>query len=154
MKNYHYHPELKYFIGESFAMESPREPGVYLLPAHATKVQPPECGLREIQIFNGESWDIIEDKRGTYYSTERPEVIDSFYKFETIDIIGNDNPLKAPENATKEKPPEVPEGHYLTWNDGWVLEEIPPPKVLTPQEKLESLGLTIEDLKDLLGISN
>jgi hypothetical protein len=46
-----------------------------------------------------------------------------------------------PENSTKEQPPEVPEGHFLTWNDGWVLEQIIPP---TPQQKLESLGLTVE----------
>jgi hypothetical protein len=152
MKIYNYHQELKYFIGEDYAFESPLEPGIFLIPAHATDIKPPQCGLREIQIFNGTSWDVIEDKRGTYYSTKKPEIINSFYKFEAVDIIKNDNPLKAPENSTKEKPPEVPEGYYLTWNDGWVLEEIPLPPVLTPQEKLENLGLTIEDLKDLLGL--
>jgi hypothetical protein len=127
-------------MGAQEAFESPREPGVYAVPLYATTIEPPECGLTEIQIFNGTSWDIVEDQRGTYYSTQ------------TLEIIENDNPSKAPENATKEVPPEVPEGHYLTWNDGWVLEEIPPPPVLTPQQKLENLGLTIEDLKDLLGI--
>jgi hypothetical protein len=142
MKIYNYHQELKYLIGEENAFESPLEPGAFLIPAHATDIEPPECELREVQIFNGTSWDIVEDQRGIYYSTQ------------TQQVIMNYNPLEAPENATKEVPPEVPEGHYLTWNDRWVLEEIPPLPVLTPQEKLESLGLTIEDLKDLLGISN
>ena len=140
MINYHFSPYYFHFMGAQEAFESPREPGVYAVPLYATTIEPPECGLREIQIFNGTSWDIVEDQRGTYYST------DGFFQ-----IIENDNPLKAPENTTKEVPPEVPEGHYLTWNDGWVLEEIP---VLTPQKKLENLGLSIEDLKDLLGISN
>lgn len=143
MINYHFSPYYFHFMGAQEAFESPREPGVYAVPLYATTIEPPECGLREIQIFNGTSWDIVEDQRGTYYST------DGFFQ-----IIENDNPSKAPENATKEVPPEVPEGHYLTWNDGWVLEEIPPPPVLTPQQKLENLGLTIEDLKDLLGIPN
>jgi hypothetical protein len=138
MKNYHYQPELRYFIGESYAVESPREPGFYLTPAHATKIEPPECSLREIQIFNGESWDIIEDKRGTYYSTL------------TFEVIVNDNPLEVPENSTKEKPPEIAEGYILKWNDEWVLEEKP---ILTAKQKLENLGLSVEDLKDLLGIS-
>ena len=152
MKIYNYHQELKYFIGEDDAFESPLEPGIFLIPAHATGIKPPQCGLRQIQIFNGTSWDTIEDKRGTYYSTKKPEVIDSFYKFETVDIIENNNPLKAPENSTKEVPPEVPEGHYLTWNDGWVLEDIPPPPILTPEEKLARSGLTVEELKALLGL--
>ncbi len=142
MINYHFNPTYFHFTGSAPAFESPREPGVYAVPLFATTVEPPECGLREIQIFNGTSWDIIEDQRGTYYSTDG-----------AFQIIENDNPLKAPENATKEVPPEVPEGHCLTWNDGWVVEEIPAPPVLTPQEKLEAIGLTIEDLKDLLGIS-
>jgi hypothetical protein len=143
MINYHFNPTYFHFIGEAEAFESPREPGVYAIPLCATRIKPPECGLREIQIFNGTSWDIVEDQRGTYYST------DGFFQ-----IIENDNPLKAPENATKESPPEVPEGHILKWNDGWVVEEIPPPPVFTPQQRLEMMGLTIEDLKDLLGISN
>jgi hypothetical protein len=142
MINYHFNSSYFHFIGEAEAFESPREPGVYAIPLYATRVKPPECGLKEIQIFNGTSWDVVEDQRGTYYSTTRPEIIE------------NDNPLKAPENSTKDKPPEVPKGHILKWNNGWVLEEIPPPPVLTPQQKLENLGLTIEDLKDLLGISN
>jgi hypothetical protein len=142
MINYHFNPIYLHFTGSADAFESPREPGVYTIPLFATRIEPPECGIREIQIFNGTSWDIVEDKRGIYYSTEKPEIIE------------NDNPSKAPENATKEVPPEVPEGYILKWNDGWILEEIPPPPVLTPQQKLEAFGLTIEDLKDLLGISN
>jgi hypothetical protein len=137
MKIYHFNLIYGHYTGESDAFESPRRPGDYLIPLFATDIKPPECELREIQIIDGNSWKVVEDKRGIYYSTQTQQVIE------------NDNPLESPENSTKKQPPEVPEGHFLTWNDGWVLEQIIPP---TPQEKLESLGLTVEDLKVLLGI--
>jgi hypothetical protein len=120
---------------------APLEPGKWLIPAHATDIEPPTCESNQIQVFNGKSWDIIEDQRGIYYSTKTREVIE------------NDNPLETPENATKEVPPEVPEGYILTWNDEWVLEELPPPPVLTAEEKLQQSGLTVEELKELLGLS-
>ena len=141
MKIYNYHSEYKYFINTSIADESPLEPGVFLIPAHATDIESPTCDSNQIQIFNGTSWDIIEDKRGIYYSTQTQEVIE------------NCNPLEAPENTTKEKPPEVPKGKVLKWNDGWVLEDIPTPPVLTPAEKLANAGLTVEELKSLLGLT-
>jgi hypothetical protein len=144
MINYHYHPELKYFTGEGSAFESPRDPGLFLIPAYATNIEPPTCESNQVQVFNGESWDIVEDKRGIYYSTQ------------TQEIVVNNNPLEVPNNLTKERPPElseIPEGYKLIWNDGWVFEEIPPPPVLTPIEKLQQSGLTIEELKEILGIS-
>ena len=140
MKIYNYHPDYKYFYCESEADPSPLEPGVFLIPAHATDIKPPTCELNQIQIFNETSWDIIEDKRGTYYSIQTQQVIENY------------NPLISPENATTQKPPEVTEGYKLTWNDEWVLEELPPPPVLTPEEKLAQSGLTIEELKGLLGL--
>ena len=142
MKIYNYHQELKYFIGEENAFESPLEPGVFLISAHATGIEPPSCESNQIQVFNESSWNVIEDNRGIYYSTE------------TQQVIINDNPLKSPENTTKEVPPEVTEGYKITWNNGWVLEELPPPPVLTPLEKLTAAGLTVDELKNLLGISN
>ena len=140
MKIYNYHPDYKYFYCESEADPSPLEPGVFLIPAHATDIKPQTCELNQIQIFNETSWDIIEDKRGTYYSIQTQQVIENY------------NPLISPENATTQQPPEVTEGYKLTWNDEWVLEELPPPPVLTPEEKLAQSGLTIEELKGLLGL--
>lgn len=143
MKIYHYHPEYKHFICDDVAQPSPLDPpGVWLIPAHATEIEPPEFSEGFIPIFNGTSWDIIEDKRGIYYNT-----------YDLIGIIQNYNPLIAPENSTKEPPPEVPEGKILNWNDGWILKDIPPQPELTPQEKLERAGLTVEELKTLLGLN-
>lgn len=39
---YHYHPVHFTYMGSSPADESPLEPGVYLIPAYATMVTPPE----------------------------------------------------------------------------------------------------------------
>jgi len=138
MKIYNYHPEYKHFIGVSIADESPLEPGVWLIPAQATDIEPPTCDSNQIQIFNGTFWDIVEDQRGTYY-----EISSGI-------LQENTNPLEAPENATKEQPPEVPERCYLIWNDGWVIKQKP---VLTPAEKLANAGLTVEELKSLLGLT-
>ena len=141
MEIYNYHPEYKHLTGVSIADESPLEPGVFLIPAYATDIKPPEVSESKIQVFKDNQWNIIEDRRGIYYSTQTQEVIENY------------NPLEAPENATRENPPEVPDGKVLKWNDGWVLEDIPPLPVLTPEEKLANAGLTIEELKSLLGLT-
>jgi hypothetical protein len=43
MNIYHYHPETKQFIASGVADQSPLEPGVWLIPAYATNVEPPEA---------------------------------------------------------------------------------------------------------------
>jgi hypothetical protein len=151
MKIYHYHPEYKNLICDDVAEQSPLdEPGVYLIPAHATSIEPPKFSKGSIPIFLNDSWEIIEDKRGLYYNISTGE--ESY----------NDNPLQTPENTTAEKPPEVPSGKKLKWNNEWILEDISnelptQPEIidenLTPQEKLQRIGLSIDDLKVLLGLN-
>ena len=138
MKIYNYHQDHKTYLGSSNADESPLEPGAFIIPAHATTAQPPKCDNNQIQIFNGSSWEIKENCCGTYYSTITQEKIE------------HQNPLEPPENATKQQPLEVPEGYDLEWNDQWELKEIPIPEPLTIEQKLESIGLTIEELKSVL----
>ena len=140
MKIYNYHSEYKSYIGSSNADESPLEPGVYHIPAYATDIEPPVCQENQIQVFDGTSWNIIENKTGIYY------------KIPSGILYLNSNPLEEPENTTKEQPPEVPEGKILKWDNGWVLEDIPLPQELTPAEKLANAGLTVKELKSLLGL--
>ena len=140
MKIYNYHPDYSYFLSEDVADPSPLEPGAWLIPAHATTVEPPTANDGEVAIFDGTSWSVIEDKRGVYYPYEFPEP----------EI--NNNPLEAPLNSTREVPPIITENQTLSWNDGWVVEDLPPQPELTPEEKLANAGLTVDDLRNLLGL--
>jgi hypothetical protein len=143
MKTYHYHPEYKILTYEDEAEQSPLDPpGTWLVPAYSTLIEPPEFQEGKVSFYdeNQEKWIVIDDYRGVYYN------INNFQE------IYNDNPLVIPENTTKEKPPEVPPGYTLKWNNKWELEKIPEPEPLTPQQKLESAGLTVEELKELLGL--
>ena len=140
---YHYHPEYNYFVGQDDADPSPLEPGKYLTPLHATRIAPPECEDGQIQIFDGTFWSVVEDRRGTCYYTD------------LSGSIFNYNPSTMPTGTTKDIPPEVGENQELIWDDGWVLNNVEPaePVVLTPEQKLANAGLTVEELKGLLGIS-
>ncbi|MFN4124431.1 hypothetical protein [Pannonibacter indicus] len=53
---YHFHPATAQYLGFSEADESPLEPGVYLIPAHATDVPPPEPADGFIRKFVDGGW--------------------------------------------------------------------------------------------------
>ncbi|MGP2976578.1 tail fiber assembly protein [Serratia nevei] len=90
------------FIGSVF-MTIPANMG---LPANTTDI-PCECNLGETGIFNGESWQYVEDVRGTQYWNERGQgfVISSLQ--ETL-----------PEWAITHAPPAVTPGHVLLFTGG------------------------------------
>jgi hypothetical protein len=48
-----------FLTGMHAACESPLEPGVFLLPAHATFLSPPQCPEGSFPRFNGASWEIF-----------------------------------------------------------------------------------------------
>jgi hypothetical protein len=56
MKIYNYNSENGYFVGESLADESPLEPGIFLIPAHATTIEPPTTTNNELAVFDGQLW--------------------------------------------------------------------------------------------------
>lgn len=61
MDIYHYDPDTGDFIGIGTADESPMEPGVYLVPAHATRVLPPEYDkTTHICRFVEGAWQVCE----------------------------------------------------------------------------------------------
>jgi hypothetical protein len=60
MKIFHYHPDTKIFLGEDIADESPLEPGVWLIPAHATSKVPPSITDKEQLLWDGEDWKIFD----------------------------------------------------------------------------------------------
>jgi hypothetical protein len=102
MNIYHYIADTGIYHAEGLADESPLEPGVFLVPAHATTAAPPEVTEPEIAVFRDGEW--------------------------SVELL---------------PPPPEPEP---------VLEP-PVPVDLTPAEKLAASGLTVEELKTLLGLN-
>jgi len=58
MDIFHYHPDTGIYLGQDKADESPLEPGVWLVPAHATELKPPQPGEGEEIVWTGEAWDV------------------------------------------------------------------------------------------------
>jgi hypothetical protein len=101
MNIYHYIADTGIFYSEGVADESPLEPGIFLIPAHATTVAPPDVTEPEIAVFRYGEW--------------------------SVELL---------------PPPPEPEP-----------EPEPPVLVkLTPAEKLAASGLTVDELKELLGL--
>ena len=55
------------YTGETTAEPSPREEGVWLIPANATPLEPPVTGEHECAVFRNGRWSVRYDFRGTTY---------------------------------------------------------------------------------------
>jgi hypothetical protein len=58
MKVFNYNPDTGEFVSESEADESPLEPGVFLIPANATDLEPPSYGPGERAVFAEGKWSV------------------------------------------------------------------------------------------------
>lgn len=58
MTIYHYNSDTGEFVGSSEAEESPREPGVFLIPLHATIEPAPEIPEGKRAIFSDDHWTL------------------------------------------------------------------------------------------------
>lgn len=56
MKIYHYNAGSGEYLGEGRADESPLEPGIFLIPAHATTVAPPAEVAGKTRHFEAGAW--------------------------------------------------------------------------------------------------
>lgn len=52
MDIFHFHPETGIYLGPGTADESPLEPGVFLLPAHATFLSPPTATVGQRAVYD------------------------------------------------------------------------------------------------------
>ena len=125
---YNYDPRTRIYTGASQADESPLEPGVFLIPAHAISQPPPGwikaegaaiphdayaalmAGKLERFTSAGE-WECIDDVRGVWYDTDGQPV-------KVSDLDADVSQL------TREAPPAVPKGRLarrLLDNSGWEL---------------------------------
>jgi len=64
---YNYNPINGEYTGIGVAKESPREPGVFLIPANAVTAVPPTVGTDEVAVWNGTKWEKQADYRGKVY---------------------------------------------------------------------------------------
>lgn len=58
---YHFDPVTRTLRGQSVADESPLEPGVFLIPANATGLVPPDVPPGKYAAFDGERWQLLDD---------------------------------------------------------------------------------------------
>lgn len=99
---YNYDPVTGIYLGMEVAKESPLEPGEYLIPAHATPVEPPVAMDGQARVWKGLAWEYVEDHRAeTVYSTTtaQPRVVSELGAI--------------PEGFTLLAPPAYP-----VWSDG------------------------------------
>lgn len=64
MKVHHYDSVTGEYLESANAQESPLEPGVFLVPACATVINPPEVQDGFARCWAGEAWAQVQDHRG------------------------------------------------------------------------------------------
>lgn len=105
---YHYDKATGEYLGSTQAKESPREPGVYRIPAYATDKAPPTAGENEAPVFSVEldGWALVPNWRGTVYwlpsdgDSDDPDVVDG----REITELG----VEPPVDAVYSLPPKSP----------------------------------------------
>jgi len=116
------------FTGIGEADESPLEPGVWLIPAGATMLAPPDFSEKQAAVWTGADWALCEDHRGeVHYSTADGSTL-------TVSALG---PLAEVAPGTTDIPPpaEMPADHRLVWKDTeWGFEILPPPTAVTMRQ--------------------
>jgi hypothetical protein len=120
------HPDTREFSSVGVANESPLEPGVFAIPADATTVEPPEREEGRARVFRDGVWTQVEDHRGEHYWDEQGMEV-------RIDYLG-----EVAEGLRSEPPPPQPTPPLWT--------------SLSTEEKLEAMGISIDDLRALLGV--
>ena len=131
MKIYNYHPVTKEFLSESTADKSPLEPGVFLIPANAARIIPPEIGENQTAVFENNEWVIKPDFRGKagFHKETKEEI--------TITEIG-----ELPEYFTEAQPAD-----YSNWNAELNQWEIDPEKekaIFNTQLEFEMITIETE----------
>ncbi len=72
---YHY-DQNGIYTGMSTVTPSPLEPGRYLVPARAVEMEPPQAGLNQWPVWNGQNWELEPNFRGrTGYKTDTGEEV-------------------------------------------------------------------------------
>lgn len=129
------------FIGTAMAEPDPEVKDRMVLPGACVATPPPSYGAGQQARWFNDSW-IIENSEVVFITNEIPPEGVTFV-WDGIEIT-----------TTNVKIPEMTDRQTATWNGKeWLIENLPEPEpapVLTPIEKIEALGLTVDDLKALI----
>lgn len=82
------------YLSQTEAMESPREPGVYLIPAGCVEIEPPAADDGKVAVWTGDAWTLVVDHRGEVWYLDGEAI--------TIDIVGD--PAELGYSATALEP--------------------------------------------------
>lgn len=138
MNIYHYNPITGEFLSVGLADPNPLEPGKFLIPAHATEIEPPVTSEKQVAVWKGSAWGVEEDNREeVLYKTTTGEEI-------KISEIG---PL--PWDCTRTPRPS----EFYFW-DGqcWVLNfnkacEAKCQEIASARYASEISGITVDNIK-------
>ena len=130
MKIYNYDGQTKEFTDKGYAQPNPKKDGEFLLPSNATTLEPLEPKDGFAIVWNGTSWEYVEDNRGKIWEKATAQELE-------CELLGAlDTPY------TKIPPLEFKEGFKCVWKvDKWEYEELPP---VVPTE------ITMRQCKSLL----
>ncbi len=134
MKIYHYGPLTGEYITEGDARPNPLESGEYLIPAHATIIEPPTVIEGMTRVFNGSEWLQVEDHRG--------KII-----YSTVDAHQNCMIALGPiaEGYTDLIPGEYPE-----WNGSkWIRSEVKAKEAESNQIKANLIDIDIKSIRSI-----
>lgn len=107
MQAYTYHEQTGEYLSTIDCQPSPREPGVFLVPALATTEPPQKAGDHEIAVWNGKAWDIQPDFRGVvYWHKRRPA---ERFQVERIGVY--------PDAEWTDQDPAQVDLRYVRWDD-------------------------------------
>lgn len=65
MTIYNFDTVTKEYLGSSQATVDPVEAGKFLIPGNSTPIVPPTAAANEVAVFNGETWELKANHRGT-----------------------------------------------------------------------------------------
>lgn len=95
MKTIYHYTESGLYCGQDIADESPLEPGVYLIPALATDIEPPTVTTGKQAVFKNGTWvleDIPKPVYCYYNNGLSSKIVDSTYVAQTGEVLFSETP--------------------------------------------------------------
>lgn len=112
MKIYHHHHETYRYLGTTDAVSDPVVEDSYLVPRHATKIEPPVVENGYVAIFSkaNQTWSVVEDIEGIWYTPLKQKVNIAGFTTDTSEL-------------TRTPPPSPSDFYYLV-DKLWILDQV------------------------------